>query len=68
MLLIMLKGYECVQSLLGAYVTMNENINWTAELVSDGAFFLMIRSSVFFSVSCSLQAKGVVNIRHRWRF
>lgn len=49
-------------------MTMNENINWTAELVSDGAFFLMIRSSVFFSVSCSLQAKGVVNIRHRWRF
>ena len=38
-LLLMLKGFECIQSFLCAYVTMNENINWRSELVSDGAFF-----------------------------
>lgn len=38
-LLLMLKGYECVQTLFCTYVTMNENINWRADLVFDGAFF-----------------------------
>lgn len=62
-LLLMLKGYECVQTWFCAYVIINEKINWRAGLVSDGAFFTDYDIFDISSGSCSFQTKRVFNIR-----
>lgn len=63
-LLLILKGYECVQSLLGPYVAINKNINWRAQLFSDAALF---SDDIFHFFSFMLIAsKDVMSVRHCW--